>query len=166
MIIALCAALAIGLTALATAWAQSKIGAAGAGSLAEKPELTGTIVILVVLMLHPCLDLLLHGRGGDAGAVLEDSTGQAFYRIKQKLPDGSAIVKVMRDRVSIRRSDGVTVSLDVVDETTIVTVQKPGTSGDAGVKRLSDGKWIVDQKEVPARTENMNQILTHERALP
>ncbi len=49
VLIALCAALAIGLTALATAWAQSKIGAAGAGSLAEKPELTGTIVILVAI---------------------------------------------------------------------------------------------------------------------
>ncbi|MDA8083286.1 MAG: hypothetical protein M0024_06485 [Nitrospiraceae bacterium] len=47
--IALCAALAIGLTALATAWAQSRIGAAGAGTLAEKPELSGTIVILVAI---------------------------------------------------------------------------------------------------------------------
>jgi V/A-type H+-transporting ATPase subunit K len=48
-LIAFCAALAIGLPALATAWAQSKIGAAGAGALAEKPELTGTIVILVAI---------------------------------------------------------------------------------------------------------------------
>jgi V/A-type H+-transporting ATPase subunit K len=49
VLIALSAALAIGMTALATAWAQGKIGAAGAGSLAEKPELTGTIVILVAI---------------------------------------------------------------------------------------------------------------------
>ena len=49
ILIALCAALAIGLTALATAWAQSRIGAAGAGTLAEKPELAGTIVILVAI---------------------------------------------------------------------------------------------------------------------
>jgi V/A-type H+-transporting ATPase subunit K len=49
VLIAFAAALAIGLTAIATAWAQSKIGAAGAGSLAEKPELTGTIVILVAI---------------------------------------------------------------------------------------------------------------------
>ena len=48
-LIALCAALAIGLTAMATAWAQSRIGAAGAGTLAEKPELSGTIVILVAI---------------------------------------------------------------------------------------------------------------------
>jgi V/A-type H+-transporting ATPase subunit K len=49
ILIAFCAALSIGLTAWATAWAQSRIGAAGAGSLAEKPELTGTIVILVAI---------------------------------------------------------------------------------------------------------------------
>ena len=49
VIIAMSAALAIGLTAIATAWAQSKIGSAGAGALAEKPELTGTIVILVAI---------------------------------------------------------------------------------------------------------------------
>ncbi|MEJ2689400.1 MAG: ATPase [Deltaproteobacteria bacterium] len=46
---ALAAALAIGLSALATAWAQSKIGAAGAGTLAEKPELTGTVIILLAI---------------------------------------------------------------------------------------------------------------------
>jgi V/A-type H+-transporting ATPase subunit K len=46
---ALAAALAVGLSAIATAWAQSKIGAAGAGTLAEKPELSATIIILVAI---------------------------------------------------------------------------------------------------------------------
>lgn len=49
VLIALSAALAIGIPAIATAWAQSKIGSAGAGTLAEKPELTGTIIILVAI---------------------------------------------------------------------------------------------------------------------
>ncbi len=48
-IIALAAALAVGLPAIATAWAQSRIGSAGAGALAEKPELTGTIIILLAI---------------------------------------------------------------------------------------------------------------------
>jgi V/A-type H+-transporting ATPase subunit K len=48
-LIALAAALAIGLTAIATAWAQSRIGSAGAGTLAEKPELSGTIIILLAI---------------------------------------------------------------------------------------------------------------------
>jgi V/A-type H+-transporting ATPase subunit K len=48
-LLALAAALAVGLPALATAWAQSRIGAAGAGTLAEKPELTGTIIVLIAI---------------------------------------------------------------------------------------------------------------------
>lgn len=49
VLIAFAAALAIGLSALATALAQSRIGSAGAGSLAEKPELSGTIIILLAI---------------------------------------------------------------------------------------------------------------------
>ncbi|MDH5590042.1 MAG: ATPase [Gemmatimonadota bacterium] len=45
----LAAALAVALPALATAWAQSKIGAAGAATLAEKPELSATVIILVAI---------------------------------------------------------------------------------------------------------------------
>jgi V/A-type H+-transporting ATPase subunit K len=43
------AAIVLSVAALATAWAQSKIGTAGAAALAEKPELAGTIVILVAI---------------------------------------------------------------------------------------------------------------------
>ncbi|MFW6088322.1 MAG: ATPase [Gemmatimonadota bacterium] len=43
----LSAALAVAIPALATAWAQSRIGPAAAASLAEKPEL-GTIVVLMI----------------------------------------------------------------------------------------------------------------------
>ncbi|MEE8573815.1 MAG: ATPase [Thermodesulfobacteriota bacterium] len=48
-LIALAAALAIGIPALATAWAQSRIGSAGAASMAEKPELSGLVIILVAI---------------------------------------------------------------------------------------------------------------------
>jgi V/A-type H+-transporting ATPase subunit K len=47
--ISLGAALAIGAGALATAWAQSRIGAAAAAALAEKPELSTTAVLLVAI---------------------------------------------------------------------------------------------------------------------
>jgi general secretion pathway protein C len=102
-----------------------------------------------------------------SGAVLEDSSGQAFYRINQKLPDGSSIVKVMREKVSIRRPDGATVNVEIVDDTKIITTQKPvASSGGPGVRKLGDGKFAVDQREVLASTENMSQILTQARALP
>ncbi|HEY9508193.1 MAG TPA: hypothetical protein VIQ27_19735 [Gemmatimonadales bacterium] len=47
--VTLSAALAIGLPALATAWAQSRIGPAAAASLAEKPQLSTTAIILVAI---------------------------------------------------------------------------------------------------------------------
>lgn len=43
------AAVSMIVSALATAWAQSKIGAAGAAALAEKPELSNTVIILVAI---------------------------------------------------------------------------------------------------------------------
>ncbi len=48
-LIALAAALAIGLSALATGLAQARIGSAGAGAITEKPELTGTMIILLAI---------------------------------------------------------------------------------------------------------------------
>jgi V/A-type H+-transporting ATPase subunit K len=47
--IALAAALAVGLPALATAWAQSRIGPAIAAAMAEKPELSTTAVLLIAI---------------------------------------------------------------------------------------------------------------------
>lgn len=43
------AALAIGVSGLATAWAQSRIGAAGAGTIAEKPDLRGTVIVMLAI---------------------------------------------------------------------------------------------------------------------
>ena len=47
--VTLSAALAVGIPALATAWAQSRIGPAAAASLAEKPQLSTTAIILVAI---------------------------------------------------------------------------------------------------------------------
>ena len=43
---AIAAAIAVGLSALASGIAQGRIGAAGAGALADKPEVVGSIIIL------------------------------------------------------------------------------------------------------------------------
>ena len=48
-LVAVAAGLAIAVPALATGWAQSKIGAAGAASLAEKPELRGSVIVMVAI---------------------------------------------------------------------------------------------------------------------
>ncbi|HEU5358580.1 MAG TPA: hypothetical protein VFU45_05660 [Gemmatimonadales bacterium] len=45
----LAAALAVAVPALATAWAQSRIGPAIAASMAEKPELSTTAVLMIAI---------------------------------------------------------------------------------------------------------------------
>jgi V/A-type H+/Na+-transporting ATPase subunit K len=48
-LIAAAAAMAVGLCAIGTGLAQSRIGAAGAGTIAEKPEAAGTIILLLAI---------------------------------------------------------------------------------------------------------------------
>ncbi len=45
----LAAAAAITLPAMATAWAQGRVGPAAAAALAEKPELSTTAIILIAI---------------------------------------------------------------------------------------------------------------------
>lgn len=47
--VALAAALAIGLPALGTAWAQSRIGPAASAAVTEKPELSTTAIVLIAI---------------------------------------------------------------------------------------------------------------------
>jgi V/A-type H+/Na+-transporting ATPase subunit K len=49
VLIAFAAALAVAVPALATAWAQSRIGPAIAATLAEKPELSTSAVLLIAI---------------------------------------------------------------------------------------------------------------------
>ena len=49
VLIALAAALAVAIPALATAWAQSRIGPAIAASMAEKPELSTIAVLMIAI---------------------------------------------------------------------------------------------------------------------
>jgi V/A-type H+-transporting ATPase subunit K len=44
--ISLGAAIAFAAGAMGTGWAQSKIGPAGAGAIAERPDIAGTVIIL------------------------------------------------------------------------------------------------------------------------
>ena len=48
-LIALGAALAVGLAAIGTGYAQARIGSAGIGAMAEKPELAGRVILLVAI---------------------------------------------------------------------------------------------------------------------
>lgn len=63
----------------------------------------------------------IEGGSGFTGAVLDDNSGtQNFYRLREPLPDGSWMVKIASDTVTIKRSDGSTYTLFLVQGT------KPG----------------------------------------
>ena len=67
--------------------------------------------------------------GGFSGAVLEDGTGvQTFYRVDQRLPDDSRIVRVKHNSVLIRLSDGSVSELVVIDD-----VKAPAVSSNPNV---------------------------------
>jgi V/A-type H+-transporting ATPase subunit K len=71
-LIAIGAGLAVGIAAIGTAIAQARIGAAGLGALAEKPELLGAIILLIAIpetmvilgFAAAAMILLLSGGGG------------------------------------------------------------------------------------------------------
>ncbi|HET7789879.1 MAG TPA: hypothetical protein VFK78_03705 [Gemmatimonadales bacterium] len=70
--IVLGAALAVAVPALATAWAQSRIGPAIAASMAEKPELSTVAVLMIAIpetmvILGFVVALLILLRAGGAG---------------------------------------------------------------------------------------------------
>ena len=48
-LVAIGSALAVGLAAIGTGFAQARIGSAGIGALAEKPELLGQIILLIAI---------------------------------------------------------------------------------------------------------------------
>jgi V/A-type H+-transporting ATPase subunit K len=70
-LVMLAAAAAIAIPALATAWAQSRIGPAIAASMAEKPELSTTAILMIAIpetmvILGFVVAVLILFRGGPA----------------------------------------------------------------------------------------------------
>ena len=48
-LIAIGAGLAVGLAAIGTGLAQGRIGSAGVGAIAEKPEMAGLVILLIAI---------------------------------------------------------------------------------------------------------------------
>ena len=52
-----------------------------------------------------------------AGAVIRAGNEQTFYRLGDKLPDGSQIIKVRPDTILLKGSDGMTYEMYILHET-------------------------------------------------
>jgi hypothetical protein len=62
--------------------------------------------------------------GGFTGAVLGDAKGeQTFFRLHESLPDGSQIVKVQRNHILVKRSDGAVYEIYIAHNTNAAVKQ-------------------------------------------
>jgi hypothetical protein len=62
--------------------------------------------------------------GRFTGAVLGDAKGeQTFYRLYENLPDGSQLVKVQRDHILVKRSDGAVYEIYIAHDTNTAVLQ-------------------------------------------
>jgi hypothetical protein len=75
--------------------------------------------------------LLIGMIGGKSlsGAVLQDSTGeQLFYRLYDKLPDGSQIVKLRDDGISLKDENGTVYEMYISHDTKTATSESSTSS--------------------------------------
>jgi hypothetical protein len=87
-----------------------------------------------------------------AGAVLDDATGaQSFYRIHEKLPDGSQVVKVQSDSISLKRDDGTAYELYIIHDTKTVVPTKPPVSAGPVTPRSTEDRRLDDTQRSIAR---------------
>jgi hypothetical protein len=74
-------------------------------------------------------------RSGDfSGAVINIAKGeQSFFRLFEKLPDGSQIVQVRNDSISIKGTDGILYDMFISHEKTLGSAAHPQASNDSSV---------------------------------
>jgi hypothetical protein len=71
-----------------------------------------------------------------SGAVLQDSTGQqTFYQLHDKLPDGSQIVKLRDDSISLKNENGTMYDMYIAHDTKSVSSSSSNNASIASPRR-------------------------------
>lgn len=96
------------------------------------------------------------------GAVIDDSAGsQLFYRLRERLPDGSQIVRVKSDSILLKRSDGTSYELFIIHDTKPssqharppVNASPPVNIGNTAPEALPE-RLPVNEKQAPPASAN------------
>ncbi len=115
------------------------------------------------------------GAGGGY-AIIEDGATrrQELYRLNETVLRDAKLVAIERDRVTLARG-GRTEVLE------LAFVERPGPAAppspppvaaaepprpSSGVAQVGENRYVVDQRELDAAFENMNQLLTQARMVP
>lgn len=105
-------------------------------------------------------------------AIIEEDREQVVYKLYQNTKDGLKIVKITYKNITLKRPDGTKMDVPIFDDMNIVELKSSNKGaaaaprGGSSVKRVSDNRFIVDQREVAGSLENMNQLLTQARVVP
>lgn len=98
--------------------------------------------------------------GAFAGAVLDDAAAgaQTFYRLRETLPDGSQIVKVRSDSISVKQSDGMVYELYIIHDmkASAPSASPPASAGPA-VPQFTDNQRMADMQTRAARPQRADR---------
>ncbi len=106
-------------------------------------------------------------------AIIEDSTAQKqdLYQIDDVIQDQARVVEILRCRVVVLRNG----QQEVLECPSQEESEKGGgksvssattTSPAAGIKKLSETSYIIDEREVENALNNINQLMTEVRVVP
>ncbi len=102
-------------------------------------------------------------------AIIEEDKEQVVYKLNQSIADGSKIIKISYKGITLKRQDGSLAEIPVFDDMNIVEIKtssnKAANQG-SNIRRVTDNKFVVDQREVAGSLENVNQLLTQARVVP
>jgi general secretion pathway protein C len=101
-------------------------------------------------------------------AIIEEDREQVVYKLNQSISDGSRIIKISYKGIALKRPDGSLTDIPVFDDMNIVEIKtsNKGAGQGSNIRRVTDNKFVVDQREVTGSLENMNQLLTQARVVP
>ncbi len=90
--------------------------------------------------------------GAFVGAVLSDAKGeQVFYRLKEKLPDGSQIVKVRADSILLKGANGTLYDMYISHDTKTVASLRPEVQSESSVPTAISNTPVEQPAERPSQ---------------
>ncbi|GAB4256778.1 type II secretion system protein GspC [Deferrisoma sp.] len=128
----------------------------------------------------PPLNLTLLGTvvvdGAPSFAVIQDGSEVKVVREGREVAEGATLVKVLSDRVRVRRG-GAEEEILLFEPKPAARADRarlappsqaePGpTAADDTVQKVAEDKWVIDARELEQAQENMSQLLTQIRVVP
>ena len=142
----------------------------GRGAPASIPQMEAAPIEIVQKAPLP-LSVVGTVVGPPSFAIIEDvkTKQQALYRTGDLLADVARLVQIRRNAIVVSRGGEID-TLEVAyapqksAPTLLRTPAEPAAT--SGVRKLAEGRYVVDRREVDGAVENLPQLLTQARIIP